>query len=113
MVDEHAKRLLGANLKESDILSERVTSEYHTNQIIEVAIGMLSARADAFAAIDLITSYRAPEPNMQAMYLLMPTTQNIDRIIRDFTDKQTYAGAWLHFTDSTYSAHSLRGYRTK
>jgi syntaxin-binding protein 1 len=37
---------------------------------------------------------------MQAMYLLMPTTQNIDRIIRDFTDKQTYAGAWLHFTDS-------------
>lgn len=75
VVDEHAKRLLGANLKENDVLSERVTT------------------------IDLITTYRAPEPNMQAMYLLMPTTQNVDRIIKDFTDKQTYAGIWLYFTD--------------
>ncbi|CAG8634305.1 14685_t:CDS:2 [Acaulospora colombiana] len=80
VVDEHSKRLLGANLKEADVLSERVTT------------------------IDLITTYRAPEPNMEAMYLIMPTTQNVDRVIRDFTDKQTYAGAWLFFTDSMFPA---------
>ncbi|KAG8780786.1 vacuolar sorting protein VPS33/slp1 [Serendipita sp. 397] len=75
VVDEHSKRLLTANVKDNDILSERVTM------------------------IDLITTYRPPEPNMQAMYLVMPTTQNIDRIIKDFTDKQNYASAWLYFTD--------------
>lgn len=102
VVDEHAKRLLGANLKEADILSERVTGTYYCGSpsaMATVLLYRLGLRADCVAAIDLITSFRAPEPNMDAIYLLMPTTQNIDRIIRDFTDKQTYAGAWLHFTD--------------
>ena len=39
---------------------------------------------------------------MEAMYLLMPTTQNVDRIVRDFSGQQMYAGAHLFFTDRTF-----------
>jgi syntaxin-binding protein 1 len=36
------------------------------------------------------------------MYLLMPTTQNVHRIIKDFSDgRQQYLGAHLFFVDGT------------
>ena len=39
---------------------------------------------------------------MEAMYLLMPTSLNVERIIRDFTPpKQQYAAAHLFFVDGT------------
>jgi syntaxin-binding protein 1 len=41
---------------------------------------------------------------MEAMYLLMPTTQNVDRIIRDFSGQQMYTGAHLFFTDRACGA---------
>lgn len=39
---------------------------------------------------------------MEAMYLVMPTSQNVDRIIRDFSNgQQQYAAAHLFFIDGT------------
>ncbi|CCM01354.1 uncharacterized protein FIBRA_03404 [Fibroporia radiculosa] len=76
VVDEHAQQLLGSVLKQYDILQENVT------------------------LIESITNYREPQPGFEAMYLLMSTSQNVDRIIRDFSDgKQQYAGAHLFFID--------------
>ncbi|KAJ8456753.1 hypothetical protein ONZ51_g11942 [Trametes cubensis] len=76
VVDEHSQRLLGSVLKQFDILEENVT------------------------LIESITSHREPQPQFEAMYLLMSTTQNVDRIIRDFSNgHQQYAAAHLFFVD--------------
>lgn len=49
--------------------------------------------------IETITSHREPQ-QFEAMYLLMSTSQNVDRIIRDFSNgRQQYAGAHLFFID--------------
>lgn len=50
--------------------------------------------------IESITSYREPQQQFEAVYILMPTTQNVDRVIRDFSGgKQQYAAAHLFFVD--------------
>jgi len=50
--------------------------------------------------IESITSNREPQPGFDAVYMLMPTSPNIDRIIRDFSGgRQQYAGAHLFFID--------------
>lgn len=36
------------------------------------------------------------------MYLLMPTTHNVNRIIKDFTNQKQYAGAHLFFIEGDY-----------
>lgn len=75
-MDEHAQKLLGSVLKQFDILEENVT------------------------LIESITGYREQQ-QFEAVYMLMPTTQNIDRIIRDFSDgRQQYLGAHLFFLDA-------------
>jgi syntaxin-binding protein 1 len=33
------------------------------------------------------------------MYLLMPTSQNVDRVVRDFSNRQQYGAAHLFFID--------------
>lgn len=56
----------------------------------------------ATAVIESITSHREQQPGFEAMYLIMPTTQNVDRVIRDFSNgKQQYAGAHLFFIEGT------------
>ncbi|KZT07255.1 Sec1-like protein [Laetiporus sulphureus 93-53] len=76
VVDEHSQQLLGSVLKQFDVLEENVT------------------------LIESITNYREPQPGFEAMYLLMSTTENVERIIRDFSDgRQQYAGAHLFFID--------------
>lgn len=75
VVDEHSQKLLGSVLKQFDILEENVT------------------------LIESISNYRDPQPEFEAVYLLMPTTQNVDRIIRDFTNHKQYAAAHLFFIE--------------
>lgn len=36
-----------------------------------------------FAEVDLITHPRQPQPRLAAVYLLMPTTQNVELVLRD------------------------------
>ncbi|KAI0923481.1 hypothetical protein AcW1_006426 [Taiwanofungus camphoratus] len=75
VVDEHSQQLLGSVLKRNDILGEKVSS------------------------VESITNYRESQ-TFEAMYLLMSTSQNVDRVIRDFSNgNQTYAGAHLFFID--------------
>ncbi|GBE89630.1 Protein transport protein [Sparassis crispa] len=76
VVDEHSQQLLSSVLKQFDILEENVT------------------------LIESISNYRDPQPQFEAIYLLMSTSQNVDRIIRDFSDgNQQYAAAHLFFVD--------------
>ncbi|KAJ7638250.1 Sec1-like snare protein [Roridomyces roridus] len=75
VVDEHSQKLLGSVLKQFDILEENVT------------------------LIESITNYRDPQPEFEAMYLLMPTSQNVDRIVKDFSGVRQYAGAHVFFIE--------------
>ncbi|TRM65537.1 Sec1-like protein [Schizophyllum amplum] len=76
VVDPHSQKLLGSVLKQFDILEENVTQ------------------------IEAITNYREPQTGFEAIYLLMPTTQNVDRIMKDFVgNTPQYAGAHLFFLD--------------
>lgn len=76
VIDEHSQRLLNSVLKQFDILEENVT------------------------LIESITNNRELQPGFDAVYMLMPTSANIDRIIRDFSGgKQQYAAAHLFFID--------------
>ncbi|KAF8587822.1 Sec1-like snare protein [Ramaria rubella] len=75
VVDEHAQKLLGSTLKQYDILEENVT------------------------LIESINNNRSPQ-QFEALYLLMPTTQNVDRIIADFSNgRQQYLGAHVFFVE--------------
>ena len=54
------------------------------------------------SVIEVITNHREPQ-SLEAVYILMPTTENIRRIIRDFTPgNEMYSAAHLFFTDRTY-----------
>ncbi|KAJ6534642.1 Sec1-like snare protein [Mycena vulgaris] len=75
VVDEHSQKLLGSVLKQFDILEENVT------------------------LIESITNFRDPQPEFEALYLLMPTSQNVERIIKDFSNTRQYAAAHVFFID--------------
>lgn len=50
--------------------------------------------------IESVSSHRQSQPGIEAIYFLMPTTQNVDRIIQDFSGAEpTYDGAHLFFID--------------
>ena len=53
--------------------------------------------------IESIASKRDPQPEFEALYLLMPTTQNVERIIKDFTNHKQYAAGHLFFTEGMAS----------
>jgi hypothetical protein len=52
------------------------------------------------AVIESIANNREPQPEYEAMYLLMPTNQNVDRVIRDFSgNTKQYAAGHLFFVE--------------
>ncbi|ORY34634.1 Sec1-like protein [Naematelia encephala] len=74
ITDDHSHALLQTVYKEPDILQMNVTS------------------------IEPLHSQRHPM-SVDAIYLLTPTSQNVDRIIADFTGRRTYKTAHLYFID--------------
>jgi hypothetical protein len=71
--------------------------------------GVILPQADRrfVAVIESITKYREPQPEFEAVYLLMPTTHNVDRIIRDFSDgTRQYAAAHLFFIEGMLYART-------
>lgn len=76
--------------------------------------------------MDLITHRRSAEPRLEAVYLLMPTSENVELVLRDFNPNPTpvqsksrktkdvvpaqaaegpkYGGAHLHFIDGQSEA---------
>ncbi|TFL01947.1 Sec1-like protein [Pterulicium gracile] len=80
VVDEHSQRLLNTVLKQFDILEENVT------------------------LIESISNAREPQ-QFEAIYLLMPTTKNIEILIRDFSNgNRQYSAAHLFFIDGLSEA---------
>ncbi len=65
--------------------------------------------------IESITTHRDPQPQFEAMYIVMSTSQNVDRIIRDFSNgHKQYAAAHLFFVDGTcFLVAKLRGGRPR
>ncbi|CDW98637.1 hypothetical protein [Sporisorium scitamineum] len=85
VVDSFTKELLNSVLKMYDILQENV------------------------AQVDNIELSRAPQSTLEACYLLTPTSQNVDRIIRDLAPSEpgrqpTYAAGHIFFVDSLSDA---------
>ena len=54
--------------------------------------------------MESMSNYRDPQPEFEMIYLLMPETQNIDGIIKDFTDHKQYATAHLFFIEGMFFA---------
>ena len=53
-------------------------------------------------AVEPLHSPRPPQ-KLDAIYILTPTTQNVDRIIADFAgERRTYMSAHLYFIDGEY-----------
>jgi syntaxin-binding protein 1 len=69
----------------------------------------------------VITAHRTPQPRLAAVYLLMPTTQNVDLVLRDFApsppapqgksrskapqapaEPPKYAAAYINFVDGSF-----------
>lgn len=76
VVDDFSQKLLGSVLKQFDILEENVT------------------------LVESITNDREPQPGFEAVYLLMPTGQNVDRVIKDFSNtNRQYAAGHLFFIE--------------
>jgi syntaxin-binding protein 1 len=47
-------------------------------------------------------SPRAPQPTLDAVYLLTPTSQNVKRVLADFeAGRRTYRHVHLYFIDGT------------
>jgi syntaxin-binding protein 1 len=50
--------------------------------------------------IESITNNREPQPGFEAIYMVMPTAANVERIVRDFSNgRQQYARATLFFVE--------------
>lgn len=94
IVDEHSQKFLYAVLKHNDILDEKVLGK--------LSLGCLTGRGlfsfIAFQVVETITSHREQQDSMNALYLIMPTSENVDRVIRDF-DGGLYSGAYVYFID--------------
>ena len=79
VVDSYTKTLLNSVLKMYDILQQNVS------------------------IVENIESQRAPQSTFEAAYLLCPTSQNVERIIRDLAPEQgrapQYAAGHIFFVD--------------
>jgi syntaxin-binding protein 1 len=94
VVDDYSQKLLGSVLKQFDILEENVTrTQSHS-------LDPCPGPPDALhVVIESISNYREPQ-QFEAVYILMPTTQNVERIIKDFSnDHQQYLCAHLFFIE--------------
>lgn len=95
-MDEFSQKLLGSVLKQFDILEENVTC------MSSPSITGLSDSSQR-VVIESITSNRDPQPEFEAIYLLMPTSQNVDRVIKDFSNGfRQYAAAHLFFIEGVW-----------
>lgn len=83
--------------------------------------------------MDVITAQRTPQPRLAAIYLLMPTSQNVELVLRDHSttpaassssrpskkkdsgppppagDGPKYASAYIHFVDGEPARLKRRG----
>jgi syntaxin-binding protein 1 len=89
-------------LKQFDILEENVTRMSYAQSFRELYL-------NCPIVIESISSSRDPQPDFEAVYLLMPTSQNVERIIDDFSGRRQYAAAHLFFLDGGHTALETTG----
>jgi syntaxin-binding protein 1 len=107
VVDEHSQAMLGAVLKTYDVLEENVTraclivpiESWHPMMGYIVTNGAYWLPP----VIESVSSRRSPQPTTEAIYLLMPTSANVERIINDFAaNERQYAAAHVFFLDGAF-----------
>lgn len=97
-MDDYSQKLLGSVLKQFDILQENVSGMFILNEGRICRSCLTSTEV-----IESITHQREPQPGTDAMYLLMPTSQNVDRIIKDFDcEHPQYGAAHLFFIEGEW-----------
>lgn len=128
MVDAHTHKMLLSVLTTYEILDEGVQRQFSHNPGLPQPRNQLSRVlfADNLnwvvnTEIDVITNRRSAEPRLEAVYLLMPTSENVDLVLSDYNpnpqqpnskssrkkelvpvaqpEPPKYAGAHLHFID--------------
>ncbi|GAA5891833.1 hypothetical protein JCM8208_002906 [Rhodotorula glutinis] len=57
--------------------------DQHTQHMLQSVLSTYDVLEEGIQQVDLITSHRQPQPRLAAVYLLMPTTQNVDLVLRD------------------------------
>ncbi|GAA6018634.1 hypothetical protein JCM10207_008988 [Rhodosporidiobolus poonsookiae] len=57
--------------------------DQYTQHMLHSVLSTYDVLEEGIQQVDLITAHRAPQPRLAAVYLLMPTTQNVDLILRD------------------------------
>ena len=72
-------------------------------QLIHALLLYSASPLTLMTVIENIGQHREPQPQFEAIYMLMPTTQNVDRIIKDFENVKQYAEAHLFFIEGECS----------
>ncbi|GAA6041593.1 hypothetical protein JCM8097_007759 [Rhodosporidiobolus ruineniae] len=94
-----------------------------TQHMLHSVLTTYDVLEEGIQQVDLITAHRSPQPRLAAVYLLMPTTQNVDLILRDYspsppqpqgkskskapqapTEPPKYAAAYINFLDGINDA---------
>ncbi|PWY97033.1 Sec1-like protein [Testicularia cyperi] len=79
-----------------------------TKELLQSVFKMYDILQENVAQVDNIELSRAAQPSIEACYLLTPTSQNVDRVIRDLAPEAgrqpTYAAGHIFFVDSLSDA---------
>ncbi|GAA5858275.1 hypothetical protein JCM8547_004630 [Rhodosporidiobolus lusitaniae] len=94
-----------------------------TQHMLHSVLSTYDVLEEGIQQVDLITAHRSPQPRLAAVYLLMPTTQNVDLILRDYNpappvqqgkskskqpqqqvEPPKYAAAYVNFLDGINDA---------
>lgn len=107
VVDDHTRLLLDQVLGDNEILNLNYTGASSAS----ACCGVLRAVVPDFhnstspsvspKVIDSLQSARQPDPSLPAVYLLLPTTQNVHRLLADFPPptRRGYKEAHVVFLD--------------
>lgn len=123
VVDEYTHKMLFSVFTTYDVLDTGI-QRAPPGHLLEPSSGSLTPPRRT--EIDIITNKRSPQHHLPAIYLLMPTSQNVDLVLRDYSpapppqqsgrskkDKHQpstppvdnspkYAAAHLHFVDGAH-----------
>ncbi|POY70532.1 hypothetical protein BMF94_6446 [Rhodotorula taiwanensis] len=58
--------------------------DQYTQAMLHSVLSTYDVLEEGIQQVDLITNYRQPQPRLAAVYLLMPTSLNVDLILRDY-----------------------------
>lgn len=82
IVDEQTQRMLSSVLNTFEVLNEGV--QRASSHIVMLTPGRAQADlTEGTTEVDVITNQRSPFPQLPAIYILMPTSHNVELVLRD------------------------------